>query len=244
METKQLFVKSFILFVCLCPSLQDTTQRQIDPDCKVPVTQKPDYDYEEKYDYDYEDYDYDYDYNLTWFHCNTGVEQTPQPTTTEEVTTDWPYDYRFYCWTSFYDCHHPASTPFPGVNWKYLNTKYGNQPFRSPAREPWWQYRCFYYTEEALTSLLQPDLAAVSYVTCAADEEDMIYALINGTWFEKFPNYDSNPESDYNLFQLEKQPSKLEDFFGENNFTGSDNLCYLCCLVFSCMGLFTTAIFL
>ncbi len=145
-------------------------------------------------------YDYDHDYGYT----------------TPRITTYWPYDYKVYCWTSFNDCRHPASTPFPGVSWKQLNSKYSNRPFQR-----WW-YPCFYYSEEALLSLSLEDPSASLTVKC--DElEGARVTWINGTWFSMSPalNWSTGERiDDYDLFERNPQPSKLADFAEKNNFTG------------------------
>ena len=82
-------------------------------------------------------------------------------------TTDWPNDdSKVYCWPTSDDCHHAASTPFPRVNWKQLNTKYKNN-WQSG---PWWEYPCFYYSEEALLSLSANDSDTLQF-KCEDDKE-------------------------------------------------------------------------
>ena len=135
-----------------------------------------------------------------------------------ETTTVWPYEAKFYCWTSPLDCHHPASTPFPGVDWKRLNTKYKNRPWQS-----WWEYPCFYYSEEALMSLQGDTDNQYLTFTCAGDREDESFAWINGTLYyrHKLTAWDQSGEISNNLVAKWDQPMHLEAFFERNNLSGS-----------------------
>ncbi len=132
-------------------------------------------------------------------------------------TTYWPYEYKIYCWPTFDECHHPASTPFPDVNWKQLNTKYKNK-WQSG---PWWEYPCFYYSEEALLSLSANDSATLQF-KCSDDKRRGMFLWHNRTWLQRRPqsNWPGGEDDYYEFNQIPTQPSQMKSFFERNNFTG------------------------
>ena len=166
-------------------------------------------------------YDY-YDY----YYANYGYLYKSHPSDVDNgqkvsvETTLWPYDYRQYCWTSMYDCHHPASTPFPGVNWKYLNARFHNS---YKTHDPWFKYPCFYYTEEALLTVLD-ETSTFAVFEC----DGRMFDRSNGTWLSRSV-IDRWGTGD-TFIELWNQPTQLSHFFHENNFTGlAFTSVYRCC---------------
>ncbi len=169
---------------------------KVDPECYLEVH----YQYY-NYDYYYENF---YDYYVLPY-CQYKLDY--HYITTPKVVTEWPYDVRVYCWRSRSDCHHPASTPFPGVNFKELKAKYNRK---------WWEYPCFYYTEDALMSVTD-DTFLYSTFKC---ERNWYYWMNNSWWERGFGFNYTLRQHFYFPVEMSEQPKGLKDFFEQRNFTG------------------------
>ena len=140
------------------------------------------------------DYEYDYDYS---HHVPPGGWPAPDP---------YPYgggpDYTcFYYYYYKASCYPNNATAFPGVSWKQLDEKW----------RTWWDYPCFYYTEEALLAASENTLTNATF-SCDGHsyriDQDTINIKIQ--WWSYV--YES---------EVRNLTGKLRSFFRSNNYLGS-----------------------
>ncbi len=147
-----------------------------------------------------------------WFFSNSSFSTTQSASTIypdDYISTTGASDRRQDCKV----CFETDATAFPGVSWQQVKQNW----------DTWWDYPCFYYTEEALLSVTDP-----SYRSILCEGQTHWYSGCNWYFREAIvENYSLQEYLDVYRedMYLEGAGSNLQQFFKNHNYQSRERYC-------------------